>query len=253
MKTIESLAALLRDRDRDNDHRYFDLVRRVCDGEDVDPGAAARVLDAAGRSVEDLAASVALLSRRRRLADEVAEAEAMRGEEAGLARQIAAAKAELEAAQARYHAAVAPLRHRAEEVQAAVTRTFGHGKELADTCPYGDKVQAHKDAEAARLAAALRRDALRVEIERGREALAQLEWEFARQKAGTDRAGVKVLRLVTPGEAAGWQKAMGDMDESIQRRKSRIAEQEQQLVELCLAADRLAAVAEAARRELLTP
>lgn len=99
---LERLQRKLTDRQKRTSATYLEAVRMVADGREPDADDLAETLRDTGKTLDDLAADVSTMRQRRRWADQVAAVPALQAELAEHQATIAAANAELEAAEQRY-------------------------------------------------------------------------------------------------------------------------------------------------------
>jgi hypothetical protein len=135
---VSEILDAVRARRRGYGDEFAKLARRMEAGAKVTAGDVERVLSAAGRSEDDLAALVAQLGERRRLRELLAEAERLAAERPKIVAAIAAADAELEKARARHEAAVTPLHVRLADCE-RIGLAAGDAREtLVATVPDAD-------------------------------------------------------------------------------------------------------------------
>jgi len=189
---------------------FEQLVQRVADGGKVSEAEAEQVLDAAGKSAEDLAAAVNAILRRRAWVRQVADGEAAVAEAEKAVGQIVAADGALEQAiaaahETHYHT-VGPLRERLQILG---------GAERVGAAAKGELLRTASDASRAAVAAASltwrqlsgRAGQIQGQIREGREKLADLRERIIRTKADNDYAkksmhGMPAVKDVAADEAA---------------------------------------------------
>ena len=135
MNVFEKLAATLRLRERSRLDEFKALVRAIASGTEPNADEVERILNACGRSIDDLKKAVELYQRRvlwRELLDSLPRLEA---ERESIERRLAEADAELQAAERKHAKVTTPLRNRLEELRQATLTAENYRQRLVETCP----------------------------------------------------------------------------------------------------------------------
>lgn len=192
---IQELAALKRKREE----KFHALVREVADGKHSDAETVLKVLDGAGKTLEEYDAAVKLALQRKRAAEEIKAAEAAAAELVKLEAQIERELAKLRKAEAAYEQAVAPLRGRKEELEAIAQA--GHFARNLLVTTADSAVRAEVEAVAKEAAAA------RHDLSEARERLRATKYE--------------VSFLVENRKAVMSRDHQDELDEQIKKAKAR--------------------------------
>lgn len=133
---LSKIAGRQQKRQKTSAERFARLVAQVADGKE--PAEADEVLEASGRTAEDLAREVQRLVRRREAAEKVKLADAVAAERAQLEEKAAAAQRKLEAAQRtaseQWAAAIGPIQERLRVLELLERQGRQAADYLRDTC-----------------------------------------------------------------------------------------------------------------------
>jgi hypothetical protein len=131
---VDELAEAAQKRTMQRTLDYWRLIRGIAQGERPLPAKIDGVLAAAGKTVEDLKASVLLIDRRTRQHQQIAAAATAATERPALVKKHEKALAEFEAAQKRFADLAGPIRYRLSEIEAQENAAGSLPRSLVRDC-----------------------------------------------------------------------------------------------------------------------
>lgn len=135
VEVLTRLTSELAEADAEAAQEFRDLVVRVANADETDSAAdVRRILRDAGKTADDLSDAVTRRQRRIELADQLQQARATEAERSVIQEKIKMANADLEAAQQRYEATVAPLQLQLSQCNDASMRASALERELSKSC-----------------------------------------------------------------------------------------------------------------------
>ena len=135
---VDELAEAAQKRTMQRTLDYWRLIRGIAQGERPLPAKIDGVLAAAGKTVEDLKASVLLIDRRTRQAAQIAAATQAATQRPALVKKHEKALAEFEAAQKRFADLAGPIRYRLSEIEAQENAAGSLPRSLVVDCLAAD-------------------------------------------------------------------------------------------------------------------
>jgi chromosome segregation ATPase len=231
---LERLQRKLGDRQKRTSATYLEAVRMVADGREPDADSLAGVLRDTGKTLDDLAADVETMRQRRRWADQVAAVPKLQAELAEHQATIAAANAELEAAEQRYEELTNPIVWDCQRLQDELAAADRARDSLAKSCLDGEAL-----GELA---------AVRAELQAKREERFNLHGERQRkQKAlGDVRDALASYKPIHPGDRELWGREAAAIEAELARLDKAAATLDQEV-------NRLEAAEGRAAERLLVP
>jgi hypothetical protein len=133
-ETINEVLSELSQAQNEAARRFEQLARAIAAGEPRDAADVLQVLQAAGKTRDDVATLTRLFERRAVLRDKLAESERLEQRNAELLAEIEAAGAKLQQAQREHAAAVQPLQFELLGNRQKQVATFLHQQELFNGC-----------------------------------------------------------------------------------------------------------------------
>lgn len=161
MNVFTKLGALLRQRHQQKASDFNALVAMIADNREPDVGAVDAALTTAGMTLADLESAVAALVKRRELRAVYEAGPKAEAERPKIDAKLAAARAELEAAQQRYDSVVAPLHAKLREIERAEDAARNAADELRKSCTDAAKLERYAAVVAALEAGEAKRRELR--------------------------------------------------------------------------------------------
>jgi hypothetical protein len=150
MSLFEKMQGLMHAKKLSAAEEYRKLAHQVADGKAVKPEAALAIVDAAGKTLQDLQADSEGVNQRRVLASEYARLAENAREQQELRDKAGKAEAEFEAAAQRRDAVLHPAEARMRELETERQRISQHRGPLIATCDDPTLLARHRAAEEAR-------------------------------------------------------------------------------------------------------
>lgn len=145
---IERIAGKQRERQAARAADFRSLVARIADGQEPDADTVDRVLQDAGKSLDELRQAVERLHHRRQLREQLDRLPALASERQEIEKQIAAADAALEAAEKKHSETTGPLVARLQQIRELVAAAEAAKRQLADTCTDDALLAEHRQVQA---------------------------------------------------------------------------------------------------------
>lgn len=144
---LDKITIRQRERQKTKWSDYRELVAQVCDSREPDPETVASVLAANNRTLEDLSHDVFLLTKRRKLRQQMDAIAPLESESLSLKKQIADGEAELEQITARLEEKLAPLYVRRLEINKTREQASEARRELRSSCEDAELVERYETIE----------------------------------------------------------------------------------------------------------
>ncbi len=147
MATATDVITELREQDKSRAAEYRELARRLAADEQVDAGEVRSILDAAGKTPNELSRNVDRLQERAELQRQRATIPDIEARLVEAKQEIQRHTDKLQAAKQSHAAAVAPLDAEIREISRTMIALKGLSKELALSCPDESLVARHRSVQ----------------------------------------------------------------------------------------------------------